>query len=142
MKLLTLLALFMTSTVVMANSSEFTYDAAHVENSLEKLNLLEEMHKSNPSESFESLTSNEAFEGVSISKATISSFANAGDMPLLPAFWWGCILGAIGILLVYLITQDTDQTKSALWGCLVAAGVYVVFWLILLATGASFWFIG
>jgi len=136
MKLLTLLTLFMTSTILMASSSEYSYDAAHVNNSLEKLNLLEDMHKANPDKSFESLTSNEAFEGLTISKGTISNFANASDMPILPAFWWGCILSWVGILVVYLVTQDSSQTRSALWGCLIGAGAWIIVSLILgLLTG-------
>lgn len=128
----------MTSSLLMANSSEFSYDAAHVDNSLEKLNLLEDMHKSNPSESFESLTSNEAFEGLTISKGSISNFANADGMPILPAFWWGCILSWVGILVVYLITQDSDQTKSALWGCLIGAGAWLIVSLVVGLAGGSF----
>lgn len=52
-----------------------------------------------------------------------------GELPLgIPAFWWGCVLGWVGLLLVYLLTDnDKAQTKKALTGCLVGSGVYVVF---------------
>lgn len=53
-----------------------------------------------------------------------------GNEPLLgiPAFWWGCVLGWVGLLLVYIMTDnDKTQTKKAFNGCLVSTGVGVVF---------------
>lgn len=51
-----------------------------------------------------------------------------GELPLgIPAFWWGCILGWVGLLLVYLFTdKDKEQTKKALTGCLISTGVSLV----------------
>ena len=49
----------------------------------------------------------------------------------IPAFWWGCVLGWIGILLVYLLTDnDKEQTKKALYGCLVQAGAVGIFYVV------------
>jgi hypothetical protein len=50
-----------------------------------------------------------------------------GEPPLgIPAFWWGCVLGWVGLLLVYLLTDnDKAQTKKALNGCLVGTGVSI-----------------
>ncbi len=56
-----------------------------------------------------------------------------GDDSLMgiPAFWWGCILGWVGLLLVYVLTdKDKEQTKKALTGCLIASGVYIVFYVV------------
>ena len=45
----------------------------------------------------------------------------------IPSFLWGCILGVIGILLVYVLTDgDKAEVKKSLWGFLVAVGVYVI----------------
>lgn len=54
--------------------------------------------------------------------------AQDGELPLgIPAFWWGCVLGWIGWLLVYVLTdQDKEQTRSAFTGCLISSGVSVV----------------
>lgn len=143
MKLSLLVFLLSMGTFAFANSGDFTYDADKVNNSLSTLDALESMHKSSPDASFDELVQDSRFDGVSISKATISTHANQGDLPVLPAFWWGCILGALGILIVYLITEDSEQTKSALWGCLVAGGVYVLFWIFwVLLLGNAFWFLG
>lgn len=69
----------------------------------------------------EALTANnsELLEGVSI--ANESSVATVGDqMPILGAFWWGCCLGVVGLLIVYIVTDnDKDQMKSALIGCVI-----------------------
>jgi hypothetical protein len=54
----------------------------------------------------------------------------------VPGFWWGCVLGPVGILAVYLLSEkDMHETKMAAIGCLVPAVVYTVYYL---AVGASF----
>jgi cytochrome c biogenesis protein CcdA len=54
--------------------------------------------------------------------------ATDSEPPLgIPSFLWGCILGVVGILLVYILTDgDKAETKKALWGMLVWIGVWVV----------------
>ncbi len=53
----------------------------------------------------------------------------ASDDPLfgIPAFWWGCVLGWVGLLLVFLLTdKDRELTRKAMTGCLISTGVAVV----------------
>ncbi len=51
-----------------------------------------------------------------------SAVETAKDMPILGAFWWGCCLGVVGVLLVYIITDnDKGQMKSALIGCVIVS---------------------
>ncbi|MFO7621521.1 MAG: hypothetical protein R6W81_09700 [Bacteroidales bacterium] len=53
----------------------------------------------------------------------------ASDDPLfgIPAFWWGCVLGWVGLLLVFLLTdKDRELTRKAMTGCLISSGVAVV----------------
>ena len=46
----------------------------------------------------------------------------------IPGFWWGCVLGPVGILVVYLVTEnDKEEVKKALYGCIVS-GVFWVAW--------------
>jgi len=46
----------------------------------------------------------------------------------IPGFWWGCVLGPVGILVVYLVTEnDKPEVKKALYGCLVSTGIWVIF---------------
>lgn len=64
---------------------------------------------------------------------TPMGLAQDDEAPLgIPAFLWGCVLGWVGLLVVYLVTdQDKTQTHKALMGCLVGTGVEVVLYVIL-----------
>ncbi len=44
----------------------------------------------------------------------------------IPGFVWGFCCGLLGILIVYLVAKDTDQTKQAAIGCLVSGLVSVI----------------
>lgn len=69
--------------------------------------------------------------GITLSNESSASLI-ADELPLgIPAFWWGCVLTVLGVILVYVLTdQDKDQTKKALYGCLVTAGAYIIFYVI------------
>lgn len=144
MRLTILLCLLCMGTIAFANNGEFSYDSEKVNSSLSALNNLEAMHHASPNVSFDDLIQDARFEGISIDKGTVYGHANSGDLPVLPAFWWGCILGVIGILIVYLITEDSSQTQSALWGFLIGWGagciLYVLIWVWIV--GNTFWFLG
>lgn len=61
--------------------------------------------------------------------------AQDGEAPLgIAPFLWGCVLGWVGLLIVYLVTDgDKAQTKKALTGCLVGTGVEIVLYVLLYA---------
>lgn len=73
--------------------------------------------------------------GIEISNESSAALL-ADELPLgIPAFWWGCVLTVLGVVLVYVLTdQDKDQTKKALYGCLVTAGLYIIFYVLVLGT--------
>jgi hypothetical protein len=135
----TFLVLLFTTGLIIADN-DFSYDAKQVEKTFSKLDKLEQMHFAQPSASLDELTSNSEFEGVSISAGTINMVVRDDAPPVLPAFWWGCILGAIGILIVYLITESREQTTKAVYGCL-AWGVFIALWWVfaVFVLGGSFW---
>lgn len=85
------------------------------------LDLLEQAVEANPNLDFETVKTSNAhlIEGVAIIHE--SSVSNAAEpMPFLGAFWWGCCLSLIGLVLVYFITDnDREQVKSALLGCVI-----------------------
>ncbi len=58
--------------------------------------------------------------------------SQSGEDPLgIPAFWWGCVLGWVGILLVYIFSDnDKVQTKKALNGCLISTGIGVILYVV------------
>jgi hypothetical protein len=66
-----------------------------------------------------------------------------GEDPLgIPSFIWGCVLGWVGILIVYLISEDKELTKKALYGCLIGWGggfvLYLLFWVVIIGS-SGFW---
>lgn len=65
---------------------------------------------------------------VSDISAPLGQAEDGKEPPLgIPAFWWGCVLGWVGLLLVYVLTdKDKEQTKKAMTGCLVGTGVSTV----------------
>jgi hypothetical protein len=66
-------------------------------------------------------------ENVSAS-AAIALNANEQDgPPALSAFWWGCLLSWVGVIVVYVTTDSNKEyTKGAWTGCLVNAGCNVL----------------
>lgn len=49
----------------------------------------------------------------------------------IPGFWWGCLLGPVGIGLAYIISDnDKHEAKAALTGCIIAGAVEVVVYLV------------
>jgi hypothetical protein len=86
----------------------------------------------------------ETVQGLSL-KADVSgsllAIAGADDLPLgLPGFWWGFCLSWVGILLVYLLMEDSadrkEQVKKAVIGALVGIGIWIVFWILFWASFA------
>lgn len=106
------------------------YDEQQVNAELKQLDKLENYVNTHEGVTLDEVNANTKLtESITIDKST--SVAMVDDLPgNIPAFWWGCILSWVGILIVYLVAKDSAQTKKALMGCLVGAGVYVVFWLI------------
>ena len=73
--------------------------------------------------------------------SVMSVLATMDDPPLgIPSFLWGMCLGLPGLAVVYFITEDDEETKKALWGCIASIAVYTVLWLLYaVLVGASFW---
>ena len=72
---------------------------------------------------------------------SLLAIAGADDLPLgIPGFWWGFCLSWVGILLVYLLMEDSadrkEQVKKAVIGALVGIGVWIVFWILFWASFA------
>jgi hypothetical protein len=130
------------STPVLTESQAMTFDEKNVNAEFEKLNKLEQYVTSHEGTSLEDVKATELTKDLKLDTNVTNAVA-VDELPLnIPAFWWGCVLGPIGILAVYLITdKDKDQTKKALFGCLVTAAVYIVYYIVVVAViGRSFWF--
>jgi hypothetical protein len=75
-------------------------------------------------------------------QGSLVAVAGADDLPLgIPGFWWGFCLGLVGILLVYILMEDSpdrkEETKKALIGALIWVGIWIVLWLVVFGTAAA-----
>lgn len=133
-KLTTLLSiLFLSVGVSFANEKSaetYSYDATA---DFDQLNKIEKYVESSGATLEEMQASNSTLlKDLTLAPDSSAAFA-VDELPLgIPAFWWGCVLTLLGVILVYVLTdKDKDQTKKALYGCLVTGGVYllyIIFW--------------
>lgn len=111
-------------------------DVQSLDQAMEDLNLLDDYLNENEGVTFSDLQNmgSELIANFSDIAAPMGA-SQDGDHPLgIPAFWWGCILGWVGILLVYIFTDnDKEQTKKALNGCLISTGVSVILYVLYVA---------
>lgn len=131
-----------TTAPVVAESQVMTFNEQAVNAEFEKLNKLEEFVAANEGVTIEDVQNTELTQDLKLDTNVANTVA-VDELPLgIPAFWWGCVLGPLGVLAVYLITdKDKDQTKKAIYGCLVTAAVYVIYYIVVVALiGSSFWF--
>lgn len=142
LSLLTVLSLSLGVALATEPTQAFDFEDENLEAEFEQLNKIESFVESNQGVTLDELkaNNNSLVDGITISGDAAASVA-ADELPLgIPAFWWGCVLAIVGVILVYVLTdQDKDQTKKALFGCLVFAGVYIISWVVLAALGTGFW---
>lgn len=56
----------------------------------------------------------------------------------IPGFWWGCIFGPIGLLVVYVVTDnDKHEVKGALTGCIVGTVVSTLLYILAFASASA-----
>lgn len=124
---------------VLANDSElFSYDKAKVNQAVSDMSRVEQVVNQNPNVSVDDLMAQGQLDASFEADAT-SPFSVMGEPPLgIPSFLWGCILGWIGLLIVYLVSEDKEETKKALWGCVVGSLVGIVAWFVFAASWFGF----
>ncbi len=124
------------------DESVLILDESALDEAMLELNELDEFLNANAGVTFTDLQSveSELIVGVENSTAPLG-MDNEGEPPLgIPSFLWGCLLGLVGILLVYILTDgDKDETKKALWGMLVWVGVVIVVYVAAYST-VGFWY--
>ena len=111
------------------DESVLILDESALDEAMMELNVLDEFLSGNPGVTYSDLESSESSLIVGI-KDTASPLGmdSENEPPLgVPSFLWGCILGVVGIILVYIITDgDKIETKKALWGMLVWVGIIII----------------
>lgn len=115
------------------DESALVLDESSLNQAFAELNVLDSYVSQNEGVTYSDLqaSGSELILNVSDSSSPMG-MGGDGELPLgVPAFWWGCVLGWVGLLVVYLVTDnDKAQVKKALTGCLVATGAYVVFYVL------------
>ncbi len=125
-----LLALFLVGNVAFATTADdYTFNETEFYTSFETLDEIDQIVGVNEDVTLADI---KEMDGVSENAIAAATFMAKGDAPLgIPAFFWGCVLGWVGILITYLLTDhDKEQTKKALFGCLTWTGVVIVFYVV------------
>lgn len=121
------------SSVPDIDESAFILDEEALNQELEELNALDNYVSTHEGTTYDDLVTSGSDLIANISGVAAPMGMAGQDDPLgIPAFWWGCLLGWVGILVVYLVAEydKSAQAKKALWGCLVSTGVWAVFYVI------------
>lgn len=114
-------------------SADFIYNRAAIEADFAGLSELEQLIESKNYLSLSEIIDQEyLFESLSIQN--LASMPMIEDPLGIPGFWWGCIMGPLGILMAYVLSDnDKYQARQALTGCIVngvvSAGIAVVYYL-------------
>jgi len=94
--------------------------------------------------SFDQLQANHAAKvaAVNLSAEEDGLLDSHPDNPLVIAgFWWGFVLGWVGMLIVYLTMDEgegrKEQVKNALIGCLISAAFWTVLWVVVFAAAST-----
>jgi hypothetical protein len=115
--------LFLIITLCTLSIGSFAHDFSVSEKrDFEKLSVLENEF-SNGNMNTQQVLNQAANQGINLEQenATVSINRGSGEMPLVSGFWWGCCLGVVGLLVVYLVTDhDKDQVRKALIGCVIS----------------------
>lgn len=104
----------------------FTYDKSVVETEMASLNDLEQFVLDHPDTTLSGMVANGHPMASSVAGPNSFSALNLMYEKALGigGFWWGCCLGVPGVLVVYLVSEDKAETKSAIIGCVVGSLLY------------------
>lgn len=127
-----------TETPKKAETPVLKMDENSIDAEFEQLNKLEEYVNANKGVTADDVKNTEVAKDLKLDTNVTAAVA-VDELPAgIPAFWWGCILGILGVILVYVLTdKDKEQTKKALYGALIWIAVWIlwaVFW------RAAWWF--
>lgn len=127
-----------------ANNDLFTDNDIQIEDVFAPLDQLADVVANNPEADLNFVQAN--FATVASSISLMNELMNAARpmedrSPLgISGYIWGACLGVVGILLVYILLDDSSQefrkaeTKKAVIGCAISAAVWTVLYFTVLAT--------
>ncbi len=122
--------MFFAGFTIFANDADlFKLDYNAVKEEFTELNQLATLVAANTDLTFSSLMLTNGNLINSLRLVPESSLPQGEKNPVLgiPSFLWGCGLGVVGMLVVYIVSdKDKVETKKALWGCLSWTAVVVI----------------
>lgn len=115
------------------DGSALILDLASLNAAMLELNELESYLDQNEGVTFQDLaaTGNKLIVNVYGHSSPMGLDQDDDDLFGIPPFLWGCVLGWVGIVLVYVFTDnDKEKVKKAFTGCMVSGGVTVVVYVV------------
>ena len=126
------------------NSSLFSYDKAAVNTKMNSVVAVENYVNQNEGVTISTMNADgqQLVAAANLSEVNSLSSSMLDGPAGIPSFLWGCVLGPLGLLVVYLVTQDGDETKKSLYGCLVWGVAVLLINIIpfIFFAGSGFWF--
>ena len=121
---------FFAGFTIFANDADlFKLDYNAIQTEFSQLNQLATMVTSNSDMTFSSLKLADGNLVASLRLVPESVLPGGEKNPVLgiPSFLWGCGLGVVGMLVVYIISdKDKEETKKAMWGCISWTAVVII----------------
>jgi len=114
------IGLIASSQVFAGDGELFCYNKNAVNTEFAELNAIEDFVLQNNGITLSEMkASNSDFTNSLPTFSFISTSVIYGGPIGIPSFVWGCILGPVGILAVYLLADDpSSEARKALWGCI------------------------
>jgi hypothetical protein len=117
------------------DESVFSYDEDLLAEAMSELEELDSYIETNEGITFSDLENEGSLLIANMeSNATPMGMADGDgtEPPLgIPSFLWGCVFGVLGILIVYIVSEnDKEEAKKAMWGCLASTVVWVVVYVV------------
>jgi len=112
----------------------FSYNADQIALEMAQLNALEDFVWAHPGISYAELqTENHLLIkdlnlGTDFFGGTV--LADGKRVLGIPPFIWGCVAGWVGVLVVYFVAKDDNETKSAALGCIISSTIWVIVYMI------------
>lgn len=118
----------------------FEEQSMSIDNEMSQLNEVNQLIIEN-NYTFDELQLNhsEAIESINLSADEEGLLDSDVDSPLgIGGFWWGFVLGWVGMLIVYLSMDEgearKEQVKNALIGCIISVAFWTILWVAVIAS--------
>lgn len=116
------LALMLSGSALAGEADLFSYDQKALETEMADLTAIEDFVAAHPGISLSEMMAadQELVAGMTGSQAFYGLQSMTEKVLGIGGFWWGCCLGPVGVLVVWLGADDSAETRSSIIGCVVS----------------------